>query len=396
MDVQVHVLCQGKADGITYDDACAVSPERGLFAIADGAGTSFCSGPWARTLVEQFLRVPLRSADPFEVAWWLRAAQEVYKQASTQPAQRNWKVQQAAREGAASTLAAFRVSAIHGTTLEAHLLALGDSCIFYAGGTEAVNSFPLHEAAAFGHTPLCLPSLPRKFHRDRQQLVSRHIQLPVGSTVLLATDAVARWILAHEGQARQDAFWGIAGMTSETWSAFIAGCRQRDEMPDDDASVILLRFIKGGKTLGYVSRSPQAVIEERYQALMEAIAANDKEQIALTYGDGHAFAKHPLPLSQEQIHDARCIAHALEEVRQIYLNTFRSPQATALVTEVWHKYEALFGRQENRASVEKLLSQLQQHGVLQEVILAPIPEDAPAAPARTFWQWLLSLIGLKG
>src|SRR5438128_1173835 len=37
------------------EDACAGAPERGRFAVADGATESFLGGLWARLLVEDFV-----------------------------------------------------------------------------------------------------------------------------------------------------------------------------------------------------------------------------------------------------------------------------------------------------------------------------------------------------
>jgi hypothetical protein len=48
-------------------DACACAPERGRFAVADGAAESAHAGLWARLLVEGFVRCPLRQ--PPWAAW---------------------------------------------------------------------------------------------------------------------------------------------------------------------------------------------------------------------------------------------------------------------------------------------------------------------------------------
>src|SRR5579859_411692 len=64
----------------TCEDAYGENASQGLFAVADGAGTTLFSDVWAALLVQHFLQIPLLSNDPFEVEWWVRLVQEQFKQ----------------------------------------------------------------------------------------------------------------------------------------------------------------------------------------------------------------------------------------------------------------------------------------------------------------------------
>src|SRR5579884_3762381 len=110
-------------DETTCEDAYNANCAEGLFAIADGAGTTLFSDTWARILVASFLRVPLLSTDPFEVEWWLRLAQEQYKQEAPDIEGMTWNALQKARgQGSHSTLATLRFTQVQENTAQATLL----------------------------------------------------------------------------------------------------------------------------------------------------------------------------------------------------------------------------------------------------------------------------------
>ena len=118
-----HQDLQGCQDAWNYD------VQRGLFAVADGAGTTLFPAIWARILAEHFAQIPLLGDDPFEVEWWVRLAQERYK--AEIPAMEqllDWSVRQKAQsQGSDSTLATLRFSAIELDQARAELLVFGGS-----------------------------------------------------------------------------------------------------------------------------------------------------------------------------------------------------------------------------------------------------------------------------
>src|SRR3954468_2183292 len=56
-------LPKGGNSAAEYEDAAAADPERGRFAVADGAAESSLAAPWARLLVEDFVGAPGPPAD---------------------------------------------------------------------------------------------------------------------------------------------------------------------------------------------------------------------------------------------------------------------------------------------------------------------------------------------
>src|SRR5947209_2055124 len=132
----------------TCEDACGENTAQGLFAVADGVGTTLFSDAWANFLVQHFLHVPLLSNDPFEVEWWVRLVQEQFKNEFSAGANMAWNAQQKAQsQGSYSTLATLRVSESDAIHAEVSLLAFGDSCVFVSKpSAEHIWSFPLEQA----------------------------------------------------------------------------------------------------------------------------------------------------------------------------------------------------------------------------------------------------------
>jgi hypothetical protein len=377
MYVQIKALSEPKTGQCQQmnEDAYGVAPKQGLFAVADGAGARYRSGEWAEALVRHFLDVPLTSADEFEVHWWLQEAQQGY--CPNRPTRADWKVQQKAKEGGACTLCGIRMTSVRVAKAKAQVFALGDSCLFLNAGPGTIDAFPLQEAAAFQRAPRCLPSLPQHYHRAFHRLASCSIDIVPGTTILLVTDAVARWLLSHAaGYEQWEAFWGLAGMNEATWSSFLAGCRASGIMVDDDATMLVLSFTKEpiGSKLCATPPHARSLVEKRQHLLREAIKTRDPEWIALLYGDGEDCRR--VNLSSKEVQITRLIAQALAELRSTFLTTLGSPGAAMQVTAIWQKHRELFEQGQYRNSVESVLHHLQKHGLL-------LQEESPAVSMRS-------------
>src|SRR5207248_111031 len=70
----------------------------------------------------------------------------------------------------------------------------------------------------------------------------RTITLEAGDSVMLTTDAVARWIISG-GAGRftpGEAFEAVRNQTMHSWPSFVQLCRELHGMVDDDSTVLLL------------------------------------------------------------------------------------------------------------------------------------------------------------
>jgi len=346
MSAQVTHLQYWKSehDEQTCEDAYGESIADGLFAVADGAGTTLFSNIWAKLLVRSFLAVPLMSNHPFEVEWWVRRAQEQYKQETPDPGKMAWNaLQKAQNQGSHSTLATMRVSKRVGDHIQAELLVIGDSCVLIGNShSEQVQSFPLDNPADFERAPICIPSKSSIFHRYFHQCHIKHVELEPGDMVVLATDAVSKWVISagngHHTNAKA-AFQELITQTPDTWATFILECRNRGEMIDDDSTALIIALTANAlgrvAPLGVTTGHSKAIRESRKKEFASAMETSNKELIAITYGDGADLSLEGVTIQQEQVQQARKVADALQEVLQILRREVNGPDAAAKVGPVW-------------------------------------------------------------
>lgn len=353
----------------TCEDALGLNLSHGLLTVADGVGTTLFSNIWARHLVEHFLDTPLLSDDPFEVEWWLRTAQQHFQQ--TLPALEGmpWNVlQKVQNEGSFSTLATVRIAASSTNPLlaQAKLLVFGDSCIFLRkAGSGTILSFPLDQAAAFDQPPICLPSKLSAFNRHFQRAAALALEVAPGDILLLATDAVARWIVSagNAGYADQcAAFMAIVAQTPASWPIFIAGCRASEAMVDDDCTAVVLHLgaeaEAGWTELGSTVVHRAEVRAWRKHAFLQAVQNQNKELAALFFGDGADLEMEGIVFPEEQRQQARAVADALREVLSVLRREVNGPLALQKVTPIWLKHASLLLDEPCAASVCKTLARL--------------------------------------
>jgi len=179
-------------------DASAGDPQRGRFAIADGASESSFAGWWAQMLVDDFVRSPI--AEP-EWETWLPPLQQRWARAIGQNGPDEglpWYLEPGIQVGAFATFLGLVLqpgSHSGHAPWRWHALAIGDSCLFQVRGDALTLAFPVSHSTDFGNTPWLVGSrtsageVPRKqgqilqgdgFGQDR---------------LWLMTDALAQWFL---------------------------------------------------------------------------------------------------------------------------------------------------------------------------------------------------------
>jgi hypothetical protein len=367
-------------DEQTCEDASDFKASSGLFAVADGVGTAAFSNIWARIIVQHFLAVPLLGEDPFEVEWWLRMAQEEYRKQAPDLAAMQGAARKKAQEGSYTTLVTLRVAAVEGERVQADLRAFGDSCVLVrrAASGEPDLRFPLEKVKDFERGPVCLPSYLKRFDRHFTRCDFRSTSFAPGDQVLLATDAVAKWVIGGGGRGEafyQEAFERVAKQSVDEWPAFIQRCRESGQMVDDDVTALVVTFERdetsGAQKLEPTITHAREVCEARKRALEEARQRQDKEAMAIAYGDGSAFGGVVGQLPPEIV-EARAVADALNEVRQALRGAINRPDPQAIVGPVWQKHRATLERE---VCAHEIIESLRQNG-----LLTPQAAPPPASP----------------
>lgn len=397
MYVQTSVMTTGKSEHTEamIEDAALCDALRGIFAVSDGNGTMLFSRQWAHTLVQHIGNVPLVYNDPFEVDWWLSLAQNTHKKQIPPVTSTDRNIQKKGREGSAATLAVLNITSLQANeTATAQLLAIGDSCIFIANAaTGAVRAFPLEEATDFDRAPICLSSIQRKFNRSFHCLLSTQVELRPQDCVVIVTDAVARWIIAHRGRTLMSALQEVVKQTPDTWNRFIVECRSLGEMVDDDATAIVIQLNdkRMGLPLAIVPAHAKAVVDQRREDFINALREQDKEKMAILYGAGQDFRGYKIK-NMPSIEDARTVGDAINEIRQTFLSAFNRSDIQDRTERAWKKHEDLLQQPENRASIEALLNMLASGGVLPEAAAHLPPNIAQEHPISPSKDWLISTL----
>jgi hypothetical protein len=391
MLVQVKALQFWKTEHMQEgcQDAYMLEPSKGLFAVADENGTTLFPPIWAIILVEHFMKAPLMSNDPFEVEWWVRQAQEVYKtRIPVMGHLTNWSVQQKAlNQGSASTLAAVRIVDSDPSTAQAQILVFGDSCVIIGNKkTKEIHSFVLENSAQFVQPPICIPSSLASFNRSFHTCKIQRETLGPEHIVIIATDTVSKWILgggAGRFSSVWDAFQTVYECTSDNWPAFIEECRESKEMVNDDCTALILDLKVDGTDEGFpLGQTPnqfQEVIQQRLAAFESAWQEGNRELVAIYYGDG-ADLKPLVPyVTMEEINRARTVADALKEVLQAFRQVQRTPGLAAKMQPVWDKYSPFLLGERCAANIQETLL---RNGV-KVALPPPLSVKSPTAAATS-------------
>lgn len=171
------------------------------YAVADGVTRSFCPKDWAKLLVEHFCEdsVPYPTTHSWQS--WLNPIQEKwYKQVARRVRERplyflvNPFV---SKEPAASTFIGLEFDK---TDASWKAMIVGDSCIFHIGSCR-FRSYLINESTDFTNFPAFLASYEKDNHSE-PSFVEGCVNH--GDTLILATDALAHWILRHKEVGRRD------------------------------------------------------------------------------------------------------------------------------------------------------------------------------------------------
>ncbi len=223
-----------------YEDAFAFSETDALpchAAVADGATESAFARHWAEALARGFVDEEPDSPEALAeaaVRWQKVHAAFVAGRERKLP----WYAAAKAEEGAFATLLGFALRPGGAW----HALAVGDACLFHLRGTQERLRWPLDDPDAFGHRPALLGSrLAEEGTPAFPPVQEQTGTYRPGDTFLLATDAVAAWLM-HDGPARALAFDGDAAFREAVRAARAAGAFR-----NDDATLVVLRVAADGR-----------------------------------------------------------------------------------------------------------------------------------------------------
>jgi hypothetical protein len=393
----------------TTEDRWAVNAALGLFAVADGVGSSYRAADWAQALVDAWTQTPFHAPFSFEVEWWLRKLQPQFAMSQADIALLQPYAQALARQGAGSTLLGLRLwPANDNQSALYQLLCIGDSDLLHYPRVV----YPIANPGEFGTYPVVLRS--RGFDR-RQDRVLRYpdkadgadapyaslMRIQAGDSLLLCTDAIARWALETDHAAFfqddvESALPQLERQTPETWPLFVEEQRNAGRIVDDDTTTLFIRIAPDQQTpandepdtagwrrvmLTYsaVERAERGWAEARRGEMATARAQQPQSalEIARIYGDGRYFSAGYRDAALTQLAQlGRARAEALEVVNDaLRAVSWERPTPTqvARVQDLRERYGATLSEEPlARGALATMLELLSRS-------ITPTPR--PAAPA---------------
>jgi hypothetical protein len=359
--MRLNLLQKSKAeqDRLRDEDSCDYSDVHGVFAIADGAGSSSYAAQWSTSLVEMSVVDPLYSADPAELSGWLKRARSrfldsvpVIDTSVLSPHQR-----ELLRRGAFSTFLQVRFEKLQTGKLRATCLAVGDSCAFLVKKTEeALRMFPALKGHSFDRPPALLGSSSDLFNPVRTLVQSSVWELGVGDRLVLATDAVARWLADHpepKGMVEE-----ILTMDSSFWAQRIDDLRRSGSIGNDDSTVLAMEIEEADLADG--SPLCSAISEPAAEAQRgdERPAPDEADSVAIAEQWGDPAVRR---LSEEDIPwliRHREVFMAVHEMRFWIGAYFADRASLSAVESAWAQHRIVLDRAVSATAIRRTLDEL--------------------------------------
>ena len=226
-------------------DAYCCSDDRSMVAIADGASTSLFAKEWANLLVEDFCH---RQQEPFENLhrnWqqWLKPLQQQWISYSNQIKQDPnipWYVKGSQEKNSASaTFIGLKLHPPNQTGKKIwEAIAIGDSCLFqFKKLSGKIIFFPINKSSDFRTVTECFNSLPQYNVSQPKYLQDNY---DPGDIFLLATDALAEWLLQAIQTTKREDQSLISIAEKQEFEDFIQNLRDKKLIKNDDTTLCRL------------------------------------------------------------------------------------------------------------------------------------------------------------
>jgi hypothetical protein len=227
-----------KDDGLagTNEDRVLLLLREHRILLLDGASDSYAPRAWVKCLEDCWRREKACGTEKLAAA--VRRARTQY--VSRVPPPDHWAQEVAYERGSFATLLDVRWA---GATIR--MVGVGDACAMAVGADGSlVWSFPMENYADFTSVPHAVGSLPTDTVREQELFASSLQEFTVSADaqfLVLATDAVAAWLLADDLNLRQVRMQRLLAVASKAQFAALVQCeRAAGTMRRDDSTVAVV------------------------------------------------------------------------------------------------------------------------------------------------------------
>jgi hypothetical protein len=233
---------------IDIQDAYCHSRDCSIVAIADGASTSLLPREWANILVEHFCDHNQDLIDSIYERWeeWLGPIQQQWRQLylkiKTDKALPWYAKGSKDKDHGSATFVGLKLLPPNQSGEKIwEALAVGDSCLFQINANlNKIVAFPLDKSEQFKTVTNCFHSLPE--YRSYNPIFMDGVY-DQGDIFLLATDALAEWIIKdYENPTHR---WKelISVATQEEFIGFIDQLRRDRLIKNDDTTLVRIKVV---------------------------------------------------------------------------------------------------------------------------------------------------------
>ncbi len=234
------------AERVVYPQHVGVSGRRtARISVSDGASESAFAREWANILTDAFVDRPpdISGLTGDSLPDWLAPAQEEWRDGV--PWDRiPWHGEAKAQAGAFATMLGLAVGSAPDDSqrLSWQALAVGDSCLFVVRDDCLWLSFPLKDAAEFDNNPALICSIPANAAGLWEGVRRCSGECAPGDLLILATDALACWLLAKDA-AGQKPWEALLALDSPGWETWVGEQRRGGLMRNDDTTVVMIEVV---------------------------------------------------------------------------------------------------------------------------------------------------------
>ncbi|MDE0088374.1 MAG: hypothetical protein OXU23_21810 [Candidatus Poribacteria bacterium] len=225
-------------------DAIELNEDKSRYAVADGATRSFYPKMWAELLVKDFCEETTLSLKKENWNEWIESLQQKWlKQvvATVRETKRFMSIDRLSRsESAASTFVGLEIDK---TKAEWKAMIIGDSCLFHIATSELKESYLIKKSEDFTNRPESFASFAKDSLCEPTFVTG---QTNPGDIFILATDALAKWIIQHEEAGKlEDALEqliSIDGEHEQQFKGFIEKARETEDLRlvNDDVAFLII------------------------------------------------------------------------------------------------------------------------------------------------------------
>jgi hypothetical protein len=213
-------------------------------AIADGASEGLLSDVWARCVAGAAIREDFERWN-WQHLWtdargrWSRFQRRKLADGRALTGLPAWMEEPALASGAFTTLAAVSIAA-SGLW---RAFAIGDSCLFHLREGRVAAVWPYASSVQFSNQPYLLGSEKAANELLAAHAVSTAGTCQSGDVLVLATDAVAAWLLRETENGREISpiLRDLGTKDSAGFTSLVEAARARGEMRNDDSTLLKIQ-----------------------------------------------------------------------------------------------------------------------------------------------------------